>query len=242
MSSNPRLSTSCSPSNRVPLPPKQTQTTRRNPPSRRRQRSITSLYGRRRRRRRLRLLLAIVAIIIMMIMARIPRLVRGNCHFHAASVPFSAFVGITHRPAVQQGRHRHHNGQTITSGQRCASFGRNSRHNHHNFQLDDESSQITKIEKEIQASLCQYIVPLVVENTDTAQQHQQSPQVVFVVGVSGGCDSVGLLHGLVRVLTPKEQDSSSSSSRANWGFVLSCDSDDGHDHPFATTTRTSGSI
>lgn len=172
-------------------------------------------------------------------MAPIPRLVRGNCHFRAASVPFAAFVGNAHRPAVQQGRHRRHYGQTIASGQRCASLGRHSRYYHHNFQLDDESSKIPKIEKEIQASLCQHVVPLVVENTDTAQR-QQSPQVVFVVGVSGGCDSVGLLHGLVRVLTPKEQDS--SSSRANWGFVLLCGGGDDDDHPSATTRTIPCSI
>eukprot|EP00977_Amphora_coffeiformis_P010842 scaffold2536_cov169-Amphora_coffeaeformis.AAC.35 len=56
----------------------------------------------------------------------------------------------------------------------------------------ETGTSLSLLEKEIHRSLCSCISPLV---------NKAPKEVVLVVGVSGGCDSVGLFHGLLRVLS-----------------------------------------
>ena len=61
-------------------------------------------------------------------------------------------------------------------------------------------STLSMLEKEIQTSLSNGISPLVSKSAE---------EVVLVVGLSGGCDSVGLFHGLLRILSSSGNASSS---------------------------------
>ena len=73
-----------------------------------------------------------------------------------------------------------------------------------NENSEETWKSLSQFEKEIQNSLCSGIIPLI--NTS-------SKEVTLIVGVSGGCDSVGLFHGLLRVLSAHGDDSNSFKLR-----------------------------
>ena len=68
--------------------------------------------------------------------------------------------------------------------------------------LEYDDDNVRSLEEEIRFSLSRNVSPLV---------NDLVKGVVMVVGVSGGCDSVGLLHGLVRGLSSDAKDSEDPS-------------------------------
>lgn len=78
--------------------------------------------------------------------------------------------------------------------------GRSFAHSIHQLNIDSGDSR-PKLEEEIRRCLCRAL-------------GETTKDIVLVVGVSGGCDSVGLFHGLLRVLVP--------TTESDGDFSLEC--------------------
>eukprot|EP00550_Attheya_septentrionalis_P007290 CAMPEP_0198291730 /NCGR_PEP_ID=MMETSP1449-20131203/9163_1 /TAXON_ID=420275 /ORGANISM="Attheya septentrionalis, Strain CCMP2084" /LENGTH=658 /DNA_ID=CAMNT_0043990409 /DNA_START=377 /DNA_END=2353 /DNA_ORIENTATION=- len=71
----------------------------------------------------------------------------------------------------------------------------------------------------LEDSLCQTVLPRLFFNSDGIETQQSA---VFVVAVSGGCDSMALLHALVQLLQQREPTSEGNNDNVESPFQLPC--------------------
>lgn len=106
-------------------------------------------------------------------------------------------------------RHRHRCRHQDASAVLSISSGtgtgtRHTHHGHHSSCADDNDC-VNLLEEEIRGSLSRHLSPIV-------SQDPSKKRIAMIVGVSGGCDSIGLLHGLVRSLSATETNVSGKLS------------------------------